>query len=143
MNFPDPAPNPNDPVDAREQQVLDEMAEMEDSSPLTIEVREQGEARLVRLYGELDVATAPTFDARLASVLDSHAGPVVVDLAPLSFLDSKGLACFLRAGARAPERIAIASPKERITRLFQATGLAERLRVRPTVGDALASLRGS
>lgn len=141
MSFPTPESTPNDPVDAREQQVLDEMAGMEDSSPLTVEVREQGAARVIRLYGELDVATAPVFDARLASVLESHAGPVVVDLAPLSFLDSKGLACFLRAGSRAPDRIAIASPKERITRLFQATGLAERLRVRPTVGDALATLQ--
>src|SRR5688572_5255396 len=114
-------PDPNDPVEAREQQVLDEIADFHTESPLTIEVREQDGVCVVRLSGELDVATAPGFDARMAAALKERQGGVVVDLTPLSFLDSKGLASFLRAAARDPGRIAIASPRERITRLFQAT----------------------
>ena len=134
-------PNPNDPTDAveaREQQVLDQIAGSRADSPLSIDVSGDNGVCVVRLSGELDVATAPELDARISGVLDEHAGGVVVDLTPLSFLDSKGLACFLRAASRHPGRIAIASPRERITRLFQATGLAERLQVRPSLAEAVA-----
>ena len=141
-------PNPNvpvsaveaDTVEAREQQVLDQIADYRADSPLTIDVTGDNGVCVVRLSGELDVATAPELDARIAGVLDGHAGGVVVDLTPLSFLDSKGLACFLRAASRHPGRIAIASPRERITRLFQATGLAERLQVRASLAEAVATV---
>jgi anti-sigma B factor antagonist len=142
MSFPH-SDSSNDPVDAREQQVLDEIAGIEADSPLTIEVREQEGVHIIQLSGELDVATAPQFDERISGVQGTSSAGVVVDLSSLSFLDSKGLASFLRAAARSPERISIASPRERITRLFQATGLAERLKVKPSLAEAIAVVKMS
>lgn len=135
------SPNSNDPVEAREQQVLDQIADLDVNSPLTVNRREVEGMTVLALSGELDVATAPDLDGRISEVLEGGEGPLVLDLSQLSFLDSKGLACFLRASARQPGRIAIASPRERITRLFQATGLAERLQVRSSLAEALAAVR--
>lgn len=142
MNLPPPPSDPDDPVEAREQQVLDAIADFDADSPLTMELREQEGLAVLRLSGELDIATAPQLDARLARVLAERPGPVVIDLTQLSFLDSTGLACFLKASVQAPDRIAIASPRERITRLFQATGLAERLRVRNSLAEAVSAAQG-
>lgn len=141
MSFPHADTQSDDPLSNREQQVLDDIAGFESDSPLTIETRQQEGVQVVRLSGELDVATAPQFEERLFALLDTNPAAVVVDLSSLSFLDSKGLAAFLRATARRPEGMAIASPRERICRLFQATGLAERLRVKGSLPEAMEAAR--
>jgi anti-sigma B factor antagonist len=53
------------------------------------------DAARVRLSGELDLATAPTADARLRELVSEGARTLVLDLRGLSFIDSSGLSLFL------------------------------------------------
>lgn len=48
------------------------------------------------LSGELDMAGADAFVARLATLIDNSPGPVVLDLEDLRFVDSAGLRALLR-----------------------------------------------
>jgi anti-anti-sigma factor len=141
MSVPFPPHDPDDPVEAREQEVLDEIADLDDQ--LTIRVSRQDGIAVLRLSGELDVATAEAFGARLIEVLDGGAERVIVDLSATPFIDSKGLAVFLIAARRLPGGVAVVSPRERVTRLFQATGLAHQLRLTRTLPEALQSRTGS
>ena len=87
-----------------------------DPEPLAISVETQERRTIVRIGGELDVATAPA----LVEVLNVANGDIIVDLSELSFLDARGLAVFAHAHGRAAQR------GDRLT-VVNATGLARRV----------------
>lgn len=66
------------------------------------EIHEEDAGEEVRLVvrGELDLATADSLDARLAALADRKR-PVLLDLRPLSFMDSSGLRSLMLARERA------------------------------------------
>ena len=76
---------------------------------------------VVQLGGELDVAGAPRLDD-LLSALNGDA--IVLDLAELDFVDSSGLAVFVRARNRG-QRLRLRSPGHTVRRAFQVSGLDE------------------
>jgi anti-anti-sigma factor len=57
--------------------------------------------RLV-LHGELDIASAPQLDETAAAATADL--PMVVDLRPLTFIDSTGMRALLRLRNRRPDR---------------------------------------
>ena len=111
------------------------------ASPFEIAEEEAGEDRIVRLAGELDVATAP----ELERVLLRRRAPrqrVVLDLGDLRFMDSTGLRILLQARRAAAEggwTIALRSVPPNISRLFQLSGVGDALLAegaeRPGLGD--------
>lgn len=68
---------------------------------LAIEVTQQAESVVVSLTGELDLATAATFERRLREAEASNPARLIVDLGALGFMDSTGLQTLLRANERA------------------------------------------
>lgn len=56
---------------------------------------------LVEAIGELDVATAPGLDHRLAELAARGHARIVLDVGSLSFCDAHGISVFIRARARA------------------------------------------
>jgi anti-sigma B factor antagonist len=56
---------------------------------------------VVRLRGELDMATAPRLGAVLNDVLDGKPSSVELDLTTLSFVDSTGIRVLIAANRRA------------------------------------------
>ena len=58
---------------------------------------------VVRLHGELDMEGAPAVEDELTTLISGGAGDVVVDLSELSFIDSTGIQCLVRAAERAEE----------------------------------------
>ncbi|MEA2522493.1 MAG: anti-sigma factor antagonist [Actinomycetota bacterium] len=77
----------------------------------------------VALAGELDLLTVPLLTYELD--LDPEVGPVIVDLAELSFIDFSGLAVFVAAAERAERRgrpFKIVNPTPRVRRVFELTG---------------------
>lgn len=66
------------------------------------EIHEEDAGEEVRLVvrGELDLATADSLDRRLAALADRKR-PVLLDLRPLSFMDSSGLRSLMLARERA------------------------------------------
>ena len=66
------------------------------------EIHEEDAGEEVRLVvsGELDLATADSLDRRLAALADRKR-PVLLDLRPLSFMDSSGIRSLMLARERA------------------------------------------
>ena len=100
--------------------------------PLDVVVSTEPFGTTVTIAGELDLATVPRLRTALASpeVLDAEA--VLVDLTPVTFMDSSGLAVFitldrdLRARGR---RLAIACPEGPARLIFEVTGVGGQLQL--------------
>src|SRR4051794_40692716 len=58
--------------------------------PFKCEVVPDGDSVAIRLFGELDIATAPEVDAAFADVAERGV-PITLDLRGLRFMDSRGI----------------------------------------------------
>jgi anti-sigma B factor antagonist len=99
---------------------------------------------MVTLRGELDAATAYTFDAELRLVEERGPALVVLDLRELSFMDSTGLARLLAASRRASRgrwRLVLVRGPRTIQRVLALTGMAERFDQVADPATALATTR--
>lgn len=108
----------------------------------TTSERRVGEATVVTVTGEIDVATAPTLRERLQACIDKGDRGVVVDLLEVPFLDSTALGVLVGAAKRLREqsgwlRIVLTEP--RVAKVFEITGLTETLPIYPTVDQAVAA----
>jgi len=109
------------------------------AATLEITVSDMEDRTLVVLAGELDAMTVPFLRERCAELLDgglpgNDAVDVVLDIALLRFIDSTGLALFLRLHKKLDSmghRLVIFSPTPMARRILQITGLMEFLRVLP------------
>jgi anti-sigma B factor antagonist len=82
---------------------------------------------IVRVRGEIDVATSPDLKAQLGSVLDQHARVVTLDVSDLAFIDSSGLGVLVGAHKRlletGGENMVLRGLQEPVRRVFEITGL--------------------
>jgi anti-anti-sigma factor len=84
----------------------------------------------VRPVGELDIATAPVVDARLAELQSAGVRDVVLDLHAVEFLDASGLRLILRwdhAARAGGFSFGVVPGPPHVSRLFTLTGLSHRL----------------
>lgn len=84
----------------------------------------EAEGGTVRLYGEIDLATAP----KLAVVLRTlGGGDVVIDMAEVTFIDAAGLTVLVEAKRRrnGAGTMIIGSASPFVRRVFEITGLEE------------------
>jgi anti-anti-sigma factor len=106
---------------------------------MTVETVGDGAAgvRVLRASGELDIAVAPELAARVPELVEGAAG-VVLDLGPVTFLDSAGVRLvdrFARECARQDIRfVAVAPPHGRPRRVLEIVGFGP-----PLVVDELSA----
>src|SRR4030088_2866602 len=93
---------------------------------LSLRTYTRDETVRVALGGELDLSSALTFDEALKRIEGEHAGPLVLDLSSLKFLDSTGLRLIVAAHARAGRRFMIVEGSGAIKRIFRLTGVNAR-----------------
>jgi anti-sigma B factor antagonist len=108
----------------------------------SIEKRIEGGTPVVVVAGEIDVATAPQLRECLHEVIAEGHATVVLDLLPVTFLDSTALGVLVGALKRCRElggelHIVVADP--RIMKIFEITGLTN---VFP-IADSLAAVGAS
>jgi anti-sigma B factor antagonist len=100
--------------------------------------------RLLEVFGELDLATAPKLCALLDAARIQRVKRLVVDLTGVDFCDSTGLRALIGASTElrvGGGRLAIAClPGGAVARLFDIVGARESLRVCDTQSEALASV---
>jgi len=100
--------------------------------------------RLVEVFGELDLATAPKLCSALDAARVHRVKRVAVDLTGVDFCDSTGLRALIGASREirvSGGRLAIAClPDGAVGRLFDMVGARESLRVFDSQADALASV---
>ena len=88
----------------------------------------------IRPQGELDLAVAQELCDALDRAIASRT-PATVDLAELTFIDSRGLSCFLAAAAAAREAgiaLELLPGNAAVMRLFELTGTVDVLPFRLT-----------
>jgi anti-sigma B factor antagonist len=98
-------------------------------------------ATVLRISGELDLATISILKDAVGAELDAGAGPVVLDLSDLTFCDSTGLGSFVAMHRHATEvgsAIALAAPRRRVADLLQISGINQVVRVFDSVTDAVS-----
>jgi anti-anti-sigma factor len=97
---------------------------MDEARPLDIEIGATGDIRVVRLGGELDLASVP----RLTELLEEVAAPrVILDLSRLAFIDSSGVAALVRAQQQMDEggqTLTLTRPSHTVARVFEILGIA-------------------
>ena len=98
---------------------------------------------VVALHGELDLSSAPAVEAEVDRLLGDGApvAVLVLDLRDLAFMDSTGLRAVLRADARmrdAGGRLAVVDGADAVRRVFEMTGMHERLTFVPEPQAAAA-----
>jgi anti-anti-sigma factor len=108
---------------------------------LRVESERLESCRVLRLVGELDLATVEILDQHIAGFA-ADAGPsqLVVDLTALEFMDSTGLKSLLRASEQFPGRVALVAPSFAVRRLLDVTGLDSHFPQFPDVESARAFL---
>ncbi|MEV6305226.1 STAS domain-containing protein [Actinoplanes sp. NPDC051861] len=107
-----------------------------------VSLTEFPQAVVVTVRGNLDLDSAPGLATCLDQALSRPSPCVVVDLSGVEFCDSIGLSTFVVGHNRARGAggwLRLASPNEFLERLLDTVGLATRIGVYPTVGDALAN----
>ncbi|MHB1568279.1 MAG: STAS domain-containing protein [Solirubrobacteraceae bacterium] len=100
------------------------------ASQFRAEVHYEGETAVVALSGELDLASAASFERTLEEIAGYPA--VVLDLEDLEFIDSTGLTCLVKAHQRAQDAgqsLTLLRPDAQARRLLKLTGLDERLTI--------------
>jgi anti-anti-sigma factor len=85
---------------------------------------------VLAVAGELDVATAPEFQAALMDAVDRAQTALVVDMGAVSFCDCRGFAALLAAARHADvagRHMRIVNPTPAVCRLFNLLGGGEML----------------
>jgi anti-anti-sigma factor len=108
------------------------------NSPFNIEVLDRDDATIVRVVGELDVASATLLDDALKDAEATDASVIAIDLAGVSFIDSTGLRALLEAHARDTRharagRLQITGGSPQARKLFRLAGVLDKL---PFVGPS-------
>lgn len=94
---------------------------------LEIETSRSGQAAVVALRGELDMAGAAALEAELEGL---NGDALVIDLRDVTFMDSSGLRVLVVASRRAQDggqRFALVPGSAQVMRVFEITRMRERL----------------
>jgi anti-sigma B factor antagonist len=98
---------------------------------------------VVAPHGEIDALTAPRLGRRLLDLAEEGKRLMVLDLSAVTFMDSTGISVIVNALRQLTTRrgnLVLVCPTERVLRPFEITGLAGRLSIFRTRGQALAGL---
>jgi anti-anti-sigma factor len=101
-------------------------------SHFRVAARREDRSWVLRLIGELDLASSPALEQALERTRGCDAELVIVDLRELDFMDSSGLNVLVKAHQHAQEsgtRFALVRGRSHVQRLLSITGLDERLMV--------------
>lgn len=107
---------------------------------LRIESRNEHGRLVMRLDGELDMASAPLLQAALEDAAADTTSTLVLDLEQLRFMDSTGLRIILLARSRWQSRgqeLALTTGSRQVQRLLAVSGVGEHLRVISTPDELL------
>jgi anti-sigma B factor antagonist len=101
-------------------------------SILSLETIHGDGAVKIAIEGELDFSSALTLDDELRRAEAAPVAILILDLSQLRFMDSTGLAIIAsayRRMRRGGRRLVVTSPTVAVRRIFQLTGMLERLEV--------------
>lgn len=113
-----------------------------DQFGVSVDVEHHESATVLRVAGELDLLTTPTFAQACERELAKRPPVLVIDLTGVTFLASVGMSAMVAANDAAGEHTAVrvVSGSRETLRPFRVTGLDSLLSVYPTLPAALAGI---
>lgn len=115
------------------------MRTAKDSVDLELSIVYRPTHTLVRLRGEIDVATAPGLPERLLTLLRRGTGLIILDLSEVSFCDASGLGVLVSGHLHAKVlgvTLRLTAPGPRMAKLLRLHGLDRTLAIYPAPPDA-------
>lgn len=112
----------------------------------TFEVADYGRWAVMRVTGEIDMATAPRLRQHVQTVTARKPQGLVLDLDRVEFIDSTGLGVMVGAAKRMrmiDAGFRIACSQAHLIQLFELTRLNEVFDLYESLEDALANIQGS
>jgi anti-sigma B factor antagonist len=109
-----------------------------------IDIRDEGDYRVLVPLGDLDVYTVGSLRDAIGQMIEDDTPRVVVDLDGVPFMDSSGLGALMGGVRRLREAngdLAIACTREQHLKLFSITGFGEGVSIAPTVEEAAKDFR--
>jgi anti-anti-sigma factor len=107
---------------------------------LRVDTKREHDRIVLRLSGELDLASVPLLQSVLDAVELEGPSLVLLDLRDLQFMDSTGLRAILAAHERSQQRgheFAVTRGSDQVERLLKITQVSEHLRVLDATDEAL------
>jgi anti-sigma B factor antagonist len=112
------------------------------ADPITTSVEHREGVALVGIGGEIDLSTAPAFEAVIAEALEEDPPVLVIDLSEVTFMASVGLRILAATQDKVGKsiQIAVVADNAAASRPMQLTGLDSVISMYPTVDEALTAL---
>jgi anti-anti-sigma factor len=92
---------------------------------LDVTIQRRGDTALLRLDGDLDMATVSRLDDAIARVITDGATHIILDLRGLDFMGSSGIAVLHRLTDRPHVTVALIPGKPAIQRILALTGMTD------------------
>lgn len=108
------------------------------------QIQRDGNVAILELHGVLDVASAPTFQTALQSILDEGGRQAVVNMTGVSFMDSSGLGVLIAAHRRLDGmggRVALVNVAPAVRKVLQLTRTDRFFDLHDTLPAAIAALQ--
>ncbi len=107
-------------------------------SPFGVRVLHHESQTVVRVEGELDLATAPQLRSRLGNLIADANGPILLDLDGLTYVDSTGLCVVLAANSELRSQgreLRVIKASVPVRRLFELCGITDLISEDPQASD--------
>jgi anti-anti-sigma factor len=112
------------------------------ADPITTSVARREGVAVVTVGGEIDLSTAPAFEAAITGALDDDPPVLVIELSEVSFMASVGLRILAATHEKVSKsaQVAIVANNPATNRPMQLTGLDKVMSMYPTLDDALSAV---
>ena len=112
------------------------------ADPITTSVAHRDGVAVVSIGGEIDLSTAPAFEAVIAEALEEDPPALVVELSEVIFMASVGLRILAATQEKVGKSIQIAVVADNMaaSRPMQLTGLDKLISLYPTLDEALTAM---
>ena len=115
---------------------------MSAADPITTAIAHREGVAVVSIGGEIDLSTAPAFEAAIATALEANPVVLVIELSQVSFMASVGLQILAATQGKFSKsiRIAVVANSAAARRPIQLTGLDNVIALYPTLDEALTAV---
>ncbi len=107
---------------------------------MTVAIQEQGEAKIVRVHGELVGEEVDDFVQEVTNLLTGSGVRIVIDLVDVPFINSMGLSALVRVTAQAniqEGQVILVQPSPFVEGVLQTSQLDRFFDIAPSIKDAL------
>jgi anti-sigma B factor antagonist len=113
------------------------------TEPITTAIEHRDGVAVLSVGGDIDLATAPAFEAAIAAALQRTPAALVIELSRVDFLASAGLQILVATHERVSKssRFAVVANGPATSRPIELTGLDDIFALYPTLDDALKALQ--